>query len=248
MRALLVSLLLLGGTAYPVDDPVLTGNLLYRAGQMDQIDCPEKRVAPGNRDLARKYVRSIVDCLNTAWSAHMGRVGVPMPSAGVGFLNRPEMRCGVTWRQNIQGQYCPADLRFDVLLDQRLLATPYDLSTFLLAAHEYGHHVQHMTGILWAEVNLPTSGQDEELERSRRIELQSECLAGVFMGSTWKSLRRPDSDLRDLKRMMTVDDDGAGVNGSHGSPRNRVAWFTRGFESRDAKSCNTFGANEPGVS
>ncbi|WP_062356275.1 neutral zinc metallopeptidase [Herbidospora yilanensis] len=247
MRALLVSLLLLGGTAYPVDDPVLTGNLLYRAGQMAEVDCPEKTVAVGDRDRTRRYLRSLVDCMNAAWSAHMGKVGVPMPPAGVGFVNRPEVRCGVMWRQGIQGQYCPADRRFDVLLDQRLLATPHDLSTFLLAAHEYGHHVQHMTGILWAEVNLPTSGQDEELERSRRVELQSECLAGVFMGSAWKSLNRPAADLRNLRRMMTLDDDGGGINGSHGSPRNREAWFTRGFESRDAKSCNTFSANEPRV-
>ncbi|TKK89486.1 hypothetical protein FDA94_08810 [Herbidospora galbida] len=247
MRALLLSLLLVGGTAYPVDDPVLTGNLLYRTGPMAEVDCPEKPVAVGNRELTRKYVRSLVDCMNTAWSGLMGGIGVPMPPATAGFLNRPEVRCGVTWRQGIQGQYCPADRRFDVLLDQRLLATPHDLSTFLLAAHEYGHHVQHMTGILWAEVNLPTSGQAEELERSRRIELQSECLAGVFMGSAWKSLNRPASDLRDLRRMMLVDDDGGGINGSHGSPRNREAWFTRGFESRDAKSCNTFSANEPRV-
>ncbi len=183
MHALLVSLLLVGGTAYPVDDPVLTGNLLYRAGQMAEIDCPEKPVAPGNRELARKYVRSIVDCLNTAWADHMAE-GRGADAPGGRRVRQPAR--GPVWG-DVAAEHPGAVLPGRPPLRRPARPAPAGHAPrpehLPAGLHEYAHHVQHMTGILWAEVNLPTSGQDEELERSRRIELQAECLAGCSWGA-----------------------------------------------------------------
>ncbi|GAB1823706.1 neutral zinc metallopeptidase [Herbidospora sp. RD11066] len=228
------------GTTYPIHDEVLTDNPLYRTGRMATITCPEKPVASMNRPQARKYFESVHGCLHRAWRAQLKKVGLPLVNASLGFIDRPRTQCGDKWEKNIAGVYCPDEFRYVILLDRNLLEFPYDLFMFQLAAHEYAHHVQNVTGLNYAFQRHPSVGDRETQEQTRRSELQAECLSGVFTGSAFSSLDRPKSDVNDLLDVFRSSGDEDFKAHDHGKGKNRVAWFRKGFESRDPKSCNTW--------
>jgi uncharacterized protein len=73
-------------------------------------------------------------------------------------------------------------------------------------------------------------------EQSRRLELQAECLGGVFIGSVWDSLKgRSEEDWEILRELI-------GRNGadSFGKGRNIVAWLDKGFRATSPQACNTW--------
>lgn len=111
----------------------------------------------------------------------------------------------------------------------------------LVLAHEYGHHVQWHSRILraasWREDEL--AGQrDEQLEVTRRKELQAECFAGLFVGRA--SGRGSVESFADSVRYGRPSDD---VSGTHGTSDHRRDWLTRGVRGggRPAE-CNTWSA------
>jgi predicted metalloprotease len=151
--------------------------------------------------------------------------------------------------------YCPADqtvyfdLDFMKDLGERFDA-PGDFAQAYVVAHEVGHHVQNLTGIN-AEVNrLQQQSPDEANELSVRLELQADCLAGVWGYSTYERGLLESGDLEEgLAAAAAVGDDRLQQQATgqvnpetftHGSSDQRVSWFKRGFESGDPSQCDTF--------
>ncbi|WP_352231650.1 neutral zinc metallopeptidase [Nocardiopsis sp. ATB16-24] len=121
------------------------------------------------------------------------------------------------------GALVPADHREDVWL--------------ALMGHEYGHHVQHLTGILDVSYDLRwnAGNADEELDTLRRTELQAECLAGVGLrGIT-------DAERNRLEAVNANFNDGGDLE-THGSARNRALWLERGWSGPTLGACNTYDA------
>ncbi|NAS23930.1 hypothetical protein GT755_19830 [Herbidospora sp. NEAU-GS84] len=229
---------------YPVESAVLTDNPLYRTGKMATVTCRESPVSSMSRPQARKYFKTVNKCLTKAWRAQLKKVGLPLTEPHVGFINGPEDVCGSPWPE-AAALYCPDEYGYIVELDRNLLGYAGDLLWMNIAAHEFGPHVQNSTGILYAEWRHVSSGGLERTELQRRVELQVECLAGVFMSSAFASLGRPKSDVNELKDLLRRNGDETRSVRDHGKGKNTVAWFTRGFESRDPKSCNTW-TSKPG--
>ncbi len=158
--------------------------------------------------------------------------------------------------------YCPADhklyidLSFYDELKQRFRA-PGDFAQAYVIAHEVGHHVQNLLGIN-SEVQAMQrrAGKTEANELSVRLELQADCLAGVWGYHTQRERNMLEAgDLEEaLNAASAIGDDriqrestGRVVPDSftHGSSAQRVKWFRVGFENGDVAACDTFRVPNP---
>ncbi len=141
--------------------------------------------------------------------------------------------------------YCPADQKlyidpaFYAVMEQRLRA-PGDFAQAYVIAHEVGHHVQNLIGSTKLQPGGDTSNQT-----SVRVELQADCLAGVWGRSARTALEITDEDLEEaLTAAHAIGDDSLGHADerqfTHGSSEQRKRWFRRGFDGGDARQCDTF--------
>jgi predicted metalloprotease len=151
--------------------------------------------------------------------------------------------------------YCPLDekvyidLGFYRELKQRFGASG-DFAQAYVITHEIGHHVQHILGVdaRARQVQQEQPGQANAI--SVRIELQADCFAGIWGHSTEQRNVLEAGDVEEaIGAAAAIGDDriqrggGAGVNSetwTHGSSRQRVAWFRRGFDSGRIADCDTF--------
>jgi predicted metalloprotease len=151
--------------------------------------------------------------------------------------------------------YCPADEKVYIDLSfwnelKRLGGSNADFAQAYVVAHELGHHVQNVLGIEQKVRNL--SGQDPSQRNplSVDLELQADCLAGVWAHSTEQRNIVHDADISaGLQAAAAVGDDhlqrierGAVSPESftHGSSAQRVGWFKRGLQQGTVAACNTF--------
>jgi predicted metalloprotease len=153
--------------------------------------------------------------------------------------------------------YCPLDrklyidLNFYGVLKNRFGA-PGDFAQAYVIAHEVGHHVQALLGVA-DKVQAMKQRLDERGANALqvRMELQADCLAGVW-ASQLKNRLQPGDIEEGLRAAAAIGDDtlqrrtqGEVVPESftHGSSEQRVRWFKRGLDSGQAQSCNTFAAD-----
>lgn len=235
-------------SAFPIRARVLTANKLYRTGELQASQCPEREVGPKTVASAKRYLTAVLNCLNRSWGAHFKRAGLPFAKAKIGFITKPRKYCGEPWG-SAAATYCDAERRFLVLLDDDLLDDPTDLFLFQTAAHEYGHHVQNLTGIARSYDRYPYRNKSELNEQNRRMELQAECLGGVFTGSVWDSLgERSEEDWEILLQITRDSGDEQAKNRDHGKGRNIAVWLDKGFRARSPQACNTWTVSSSKVS
>lgn len=157
--------------------------------------------------------------------------------------------------------YCPGDrklyldLSFFQELSQRFGA-PGDFARAYVIAHEVGHHVQNQLGLMDAAQKKMANAPDRTRnELSVRLELQADCLAGVWGHS---SMQRNIIDEKDIESGIAaaaaVGDDRIQKQSrgyvvpegfTHGSSAQRVRWFRTGLESGDLRQCDTFASRSP---
>lgn len=174
------------------------------------------------------------------------------------FSGAVESACG--YAQAAMGPfYCPMDqkvyidLSFYRDLKERHQA-PGDFAQAYVIAHEVGHHVQSLLGISEKVHNLQQrAGKAEANQLSVRLELQADCLAGIWAHHANRSRQVLETgDVEEaLQAATSIGDDrlqqqaqGYVVPESftHGSSEQRVRWFTTGLDSGSFGACNTFGA------
>lgn len=155
--------------------------------------------------------------------------------------------------------YCPGDKKvyldtsfFDQLARQ--FGAAGDFAQAYVIAHEVGHHVQNITGILprFNEMRQRMS-QVEANEMSVRVELQADCFAGIWARYTAQKGLLEEGDIEEaLNAANQIGDDtlqrrtqGYVVPDSfnHGTSEQRRTWFTRGLKNGRLTDCDTF--NEP---
>lgn len=174
------------------------------------------------------------------------------------FSGAVDSACG--FAQSAVGPfYCPADekvyidLSFYRDLKERFDA-PGDFTQAYVIAHEVGHHVQNLLGISDQVQSAQRRLGGVEANRLSVIqELQADCLAGVWAHNADRArdiLEHGDIE-EGLNAASSIGDDRLQMESrgrvtpdsfTHGSSRQRVAWFKRGLDSGDIESCNTFEA------
>ncbi|MEO3854739.1 neutral zinc metallopeptidase [Acrocarpospora sp. B8E8] len=250
VAACALSLPLFSGTAnaYPVKDRTLTHNKLYRSGLITPTECAFDPIHQRNNVPASKvYVQSLLKCFNTIWADHAKKARLPFAKARVAFTLKPQRFCGSAWEAGTAARYCYRERRFMVLLDKSALNDPWSLDLMHTVAHEYGHHVQHLGGMIKASHGLPSRGRSELNEQSRRLELQAECLSGALISSIWTSAKRFPNDWENLLGTAQSGGDEYHKVHDHGKGRNIAYWLDRGFQSLSLSECNTWTASSSKV-
>jgi len=153
--------------------------------------------------------------------------------------------------------YCPADQKLYIDLDfyedlKQRHGAPGDFAQAYVIAHEVGHHVQKLLGISdEVQARRRRLGEAEANQLSVRLELQADCLAGLwgYHADRTRQLLE-DGDIEEaLQAASSIGDDrlqrqsrGYAVPESftHGSSEQRVRWFKRGISSGSLEDCNTF--------
>lgn len=109
-----------------------------------------------------------------------------------------------------------------------------------MLAHEFGHHLQYLAGTLQDSTSrIAAVGADSDAGRelTRRVELQAQCFAGIFMGAS------TDGDTLDFARRDSYTrGDTAGGPRVHGTPQNYGDWFTQGAVRNSLDACDTWTA------
>lgn len=201
------------------------------------------------------FVSFVLDDAQHTWESIFQQQGHPYRHAKlVLFRDAVDSACGMA--QSATGPfYCPADekvyidLGFYEELKQRFGA-PGDFAQAYVLAHEIGHHVQKLLGIESQVQHAMQTRPGDRNQLSVRLELQADCLAGVWGHSTQQRNILEAGDVEEaLRAASAVGDDRlqrmqtGHVNPdsfTHGTSEQRAHWFQQGMQSGRLESCNTF--------
>ena len=219
---------------------------------------PASRPGGAARDDMSKFVSVVLADTEQTWNSLFAASGKTYrePTLVI-FEGRTGTECGVG--QSAMGPfYCPADqklyidLAFYGMLRDRFRA-PGDFAQAYVIAHEVGHHVQNLLGIMQKVEQLrPRLSEAENNALSVRVELQADCFAGVWAHHAQGRGRLEAGDVEEaMNAASAIGDDtiqrrtqGSIVPESftHGTAQQRMRWFRTGMQSGRIESCNTFDA------
>jgi uncharacterized protein len=238
-------------------DPRLVLGLLGGAEQAQptRIETPTSKP----QDEMGRFVSVVLADTEDTWNTLFKQMGRTYEEPRlVLFTQATPTACG-TGQSAMGPFYCPLDRRvyidlaFYRLLQERFKA-PGDFAQAYVIAHEVGHHVQNLLGIMEkVQASRPRLSEAQNNALSVRVELQADCFAGLWAHHAQRSRQVLDQgDIEEALRAATaIGDDtlqrrtqGSVVPESftHGSAAQRTRWFRRGFESGTVNACNTFDA------
>ncbi|MFC7613832.1 neutral zinc metallopeptidase [Actinokineospora soli] len=188
-----------------------------------------------------KYYREAITCLDRAWAAPLEEAGKPVKTPQLTVEDSPRGECGFAPDEDEAVAFYCAEDQVIAMPRSRLIEDAGDDPAFHLSvlAHEYGHHVQALSGILGTAARRERVAEEPEvLELSRRVELQANCFAGLFLAA---ARDRGDIDERLAQDAVGgfayVDD-----SDSHGSANNQLLWAKAGYSGKSAADCDTWAA------
>ena len=205
----------------------------------------DQTVAPAENDTAFQFAGAVLASTEDAWTEIFRQSNQDYPEPQViTFNGAVQSACG--FAQSAMGPfYCPRDQTIYIDLSffsdlQNRFGAAGDFAQAYVIAHEVGHHVQNVTGL------LKPGGTNEE---SVRQELQADCFAGVwgYIAREQQNLLDPGDMEEALNAAAAIGDDrlqkqSQGVivpeSFTHGSSAQRVQAFRRGFESGDLRQCS----------
>jgi uncharacterized protein len=261
------------GWALGIDPSILIGGAEIFQGSPSA----QQRPAPGPQrtgtpqDDMGRFVSKVLGSTEVQWKQIFSKDGRTYRAPVLVLYNgTTRASCGGVAQSAMGPFYCPADQK--VYLDTSFfdqIATRFrgcdvgskacQFSQAYVIAHEVGHHVQNLLGILpraqQAQRNVGNKAEANQIQV--RVELQADCLAGVWAAHENADLQRqgkpPFLEAGDVEATMrtaaAIGDDtlqrksqGYVVPDSftHGSSEQRQRWFMTGLKSGTVGSCNTF--------
>lgn len=236
-------------------DPSQLMQVLDGGGSAPPAQQQQQGQAPNtSNDPNARFVSQILASTEDVWTAAFQRAGRRYEAPRlVMFSGATQSGCGAA--QAAMGPfYCPNDQRVYIDLAffremERRLGAPGDFARAYVIAHEVGHHVQNMLGILpRAQQEQQRAGGAGANSVSVRVELMADCLAG-FWARRADDLRHilERGDIEEgLQAAAAVGDDrlqGSGArqeNFTHGTSQQRAQWFRTGLQANDVEGCDTF--------
>jgi predicted metalloprotease len=191
--------------------------------------------------------------LNQTWQPRFSEARIAFDQPTLNFYTGGT-RSGCGAAQSTMGPfYCPADhgIYIDTsFYDQldRELGAKGDFARYYVMAHEYGHHVQKLTGLADQIRSAQQQSPSRANELQVKMELQADCYAGVWAGRN-RSLIEPGDMEEGLQAASAIGDDTLQRNAgrqvspesfTHGSSAQRTEWLRRGLESGNEDDCDTF--------
>ena len=224
----------------------------------EQIGQPQS-ASPQGRPSSEmdRFVARVLATTEDTWTAQFEKeVGKPYSDPKL-VLFSGSIRSGCGAAEAAMGPfYCPADQK--VYLDQsffdelaRRFGAPGDFAAAYVIAHEVGHHVQNLLGISQQAQDAQNRASKTRANQiSVRVELQADCLAGVWAKAN-SNLLDPGDVEEAIRAATAIGDDtlqkaAQGVvvpeSFTHGTSAERVHWFQQGLSGGTIKGCDTFGA------
>jgi hypothetical protein len=203
-----------------------------------------------------QFVSFVLDSVQSFWARTLPKQGAQYQHAKlVLFRDATQSACG--YAQSATGPfYCPGDHKVYIDLGfydelARRFGAPGEFAQAYVLAHEMGHHIQNLLGIDRKVRQLQESRPESANRASVALELQADCLAGVWgHESQSMGLLQEGEAQQGIDAAAAVGDDRlqrqsqGSVNPdsfTHGSSADRTKWFLRGFRSGQLADCDTFG-------
>jgi predicted metalloprotease len=253
-----------GGSAGGLPSQQLDSSQVAAAGQVNQSQFSQCKTGA---DANKNDVCLIIGTVNSVqdyWQKTLPKYQMNYePVRTVIYQGQTQSGCGVANSQ-VGPFYCPLDSKvyvdasFFQELQDKFGADGGQLAKEYVIAHEYGHHIQNLLGILnraQQDPQGPNSG-------AVRVELMADCLAGTWVkhatettDASGKPLLKAitEQDIQSaLSAASAVGDDRiqekmqgrvTPENWTHGSAEARMNWFTQGWQTGDINQCNTFGVD-----
>lgn len=229
------------------------GQRAVSPGQQVQAD-PNAAAKACAVDAASRFSCQVLASTEDTWNKVFAEQGAQYRPAGFTFYSgRGQSGCGAA--QSAMGPfYCPTDNRIYLDTDfyaelQNRFGAAGDFAQAYVIAHEVGHHIQFLTGVLdRAQQVQARSSEAEGNAYQVRVELQADCYAGVWAARNRNRLEPGDVE-EGLRAAESIGDDtlqraaqGRVVPESftHGTSAQRMAWLKRGLESGNPGVCDTF--------
>jgi len=256
------------GWALGIDPRLLIGGAeILSGGDQPQMQSPSRQRTTGTlQDEAGVFVSRVLGSTEVEWKDIFAKDGKTYrPPTLVMYSGRTDARCGAA--SSAMGPfYCPVDQK--VYLDTSFFreiqsrfkgcdGKSCQFAQAYVIAHEVGHHVQNLLGV------LPRVQQQQQAAQGKaaanhlqvEVELQADCFAGVWANHSqqqWKLLEPGDVEAA-LRTAAAIGDDtlqkqaqGYAVPDSftHGTSAQRQRWFNAGLKGGTVASCNTFAATQ----
>jgi predicted metalloprotease len=251
-----ILIVIIGALVFGVDPGQMMGTL-----ESMQDSSPSQQQAPQGasaEELCSANAYALESCnalssLNDTWQPIFAQSSVAFAAPTLNFY-KGGTRSGCGAASSAMGPfYCPADQGiyidtsfYDVM--DRQMGAGGDFARYYVMAHEYGHHVQHLTGM----ASQVRSAQQQDPRQANalqvRLELQADCYAGV-----WAAKHRDKIEPGDLEEGMraaeAIGDDtlqqqaGQAVSPesfTHGTSAQRMEWLRRGLQTGNEDACDTF--------
>lgn len=206
----------------------------------------------GQDELA-DFVGVVVKDTETVWGSIFAANGLTYQAPKVVlFTSRTQSGCGVA-DANSGPFYCPNDQKVYIDLSfynqlRRQFGAPGDFAQAYVLAHEVGHHVQNLTGVLGEFNQRRQSMSDAQANAySVRVELQADCYAGVWANKIGQENLLDQGDVEEaITAANAIGDDTltrgtvSPRNFTHGTSAQRMSWLKRGMQSGNPGDCDTF--------
>jgi uncharacterized protein len=257
------------GWALGIDPRLLIGGaeMLSRSGGTQQVDVGSAPKTGAPSDETGRFVSAVLGSTEAQWTDIFARAGnTYKPPTLVMFSGATRSACG--FAQSAMGPfYCPMDQKiyldtsFFQDLERRFRACDVgsktcQFSQAYVIAHEVGHHVQNLLGVLpKVQQAKQGMGQADANALQVRVELQADCLAGVWANraqAKWQFIEPGDVESA-LQTASAIGDDRLQRQSkgyvvpdafTHGSSAQRTRWFMTGLKSGGVASCDTFRAQQ----
>ena len=267
-----IMLLVLVGWAFGINPLYLIGGAEILSGLRGAQQ--ESQPAPGSAqretapDQMREFVSAVLGSTEVQWREIFAQAGKTYEGPTlVMFFGATRSACG--FAQSAMGPfYCPNDRKvyldtaFFQDLEQRFHgfdvgSKSCQFSQAYVITHEVGHHVQNLLGIL-PQVQQAQRGMDQgdANQLQVRVELQADCLAGVWAHHAeekWRFIEPGDVEAA-MQTASAIGDDRLQRRSqgyvvpdafTHGSSQQRTRWFMAGLRSGEVSGCDTFQAGQP---
>lgn len=249
------------GWALGIDPRILIGGAEMVAGGGSGYQQQQQGRQGAPQDEAGRFAAAILGNTEDVWKTVLPQQANRQYREPKLVLFSGQTRSGCGGAQSAMGPfYCPLDQTVYIDLSffeemQRRFRAGGDFAYAYVLAHEVGHHVENVLGILpRVQQRQQEVSRSEANQLSVRVELMADCLAGVWAhhsNQRWKSLEQGDIEEA-IRAAEAIGDDrlqkqsgGRVVPDSftHGSSEQRMRWLTTGLKEGTIQACDTFRAS-----